>query len=141
MADWCSAPVEIGPGSAFSPLVIGPASVPRVEDFAVAERDPELAVLSVMAHGRKPDAERIGRAALMATLCLSDARQLLYSDLVFAALSDAARVALEDIMARGTYEFQSEFAKKHQAKGRAEGEAAGEAKGEARGRAEGSAVL
>jgi hypothetical protein len=43
--------------------------------------------------------------------------------LVFAALSEAARVALEELMAGGTYEFQSDFAKKHQAKGRAEGEA------------------
>ncbi len=34
-------------------------------------------------------------------------------------------------MAGGTYEFQSDFAKKHQAKGRAEGEAKGEAKGRA----------
>jgi hypothetical protein len=54
---------------------------------------------------------------------LSDERQVLYSDLVFAALSEAARAALEDLMAGGTYEFQSDFAKKHPAKGRAEGEA------------------
>jgi hypothetical protein len=52
---------------------------------------------------------------------------MLYSDLVYAALSQAARTALEDLMADGTYEFQSEFAKKHQAKGRAEGHAAGRA--------------
>jgi hypothetical protein len=34
---------------------------------------------------------------------------------------------LEELMAGGNYEFQSEFAKKHQAKGRAEGEAKGRA--------------
>jgi hypothetical protein len=54
----------------------------------------------------------------------------------FAALSEAARAALEELMAAGTYEFQSEFAKKHQAKGRAEGVAEGQAKGEAKGLAE-----
>jgi hypothetical protein len=48
---------------------------------------------------------------------------VLYSDLVFAALSDAARAALEERMASGNYQFQSDFAKKHQAKGRAEGQA------------------
>jgi hypothetical protein len=36
---------------------------------------------------------------------------------------------LEELMASGNYEFQSDFAKKHQAQGRAEGEAKGEAKG------------
>jgi hypothetical protein len=41
------------------------------------------------------------------------------------------RLRMEDLMAGGTYEFQSDFAKKHQAKGRAEGEAKGEAKGRA----------
>jgi len=125
VARWCRQPIDVGPGSSLSPLVIGPASVPVVDDVAAAERDPELAVLSVIAHGDEAHAEVLGRAALLATLRLSDERQVLYSDLVFAALSEAARAALEDLMAGGTYEFQSEFAKKHQAKGRAEGEAKG----------------
>jgi len=129
VARWCRQPIDVGPGSSLSPLVIGPASVPVIDDVAAAERDPELAVLSVIAHGDTAHAEVLGRAALLATLRLSDERQVLYSDLVFAALSEAARAALEDLMAGGTYEFQSEFAKKHQAKGRAEGEAKGEAKG------------
>ena len=80
-------------------------------------------MLSCIAHGNEAHAEVLGRAALLATLRLSDERQVLYSDLVFAALSEAARAALEDLMAGGTYEFQSDFAKKHQAKGRAEGRA------------------
>jgi hypothetical protein len=132
MARWCREPIELGPGNVFSPLVLGPASVPVIDDVAAAERDPELAVLSVIAHGNEAHAEVLGRAALLATLRLSDERQVLYSDLVFAALSDAARAALEDLMAGGTYEFQSEFAKKHQAKGRAEGRAEGHAEGEAK---------
>jgi hypothetical protein len=107
-------------GNVFSPLVLGPASVPVIDDVAAAERDPELAVLSCIAHGNEAHAEVLGRAALLATLRLSDERQVLCSDLVFAALSEAARAALEDLMAGGTYEFQSDFAKKHQAKGRAE---------------------
>jgi hypothetical protein len=101
--------------------------VPVIDDVAAAERDPELAVLSCIAHGNEAHAEVLGRAALLATLRLSDDRQVLYSDLVFAALSEAARAALEDLMASGNYEFQSDFAKKHQAQGRAEGEARGRA--------------
>ena len=112
---------RLGPGGALTPLVIGPASVPVVEDIALAERDPELAVLSVMAHGHEPRAEVLARIALTAAAHLSDDRAVLYSDLIFAALSEAARAALEDLMATGTYVFQSDFAKKHQAKGRDEG--------------------
>ena len=127
VADWCRVPIDLGPGATLAPLVVGPASVPVVDDAAIAERDPELAILSVLAHGQEPGAEAIGRAALMAALGLSDERQVVYSDLIFAALSQAARAALEDLMASGGYEFQSEFAKKHQAKRRAEGKAEGRA--------------
>jgi hypothetical protein len=123
VAHWFGKPIDVGPGSTFVPLVIGPASVPVIDDVAAAERDPELAVLSVIAHGGEPHAEVLGRAALQATLRLADDRQVLYSDLVLAALSGAARAALEKLMADGSYEFQSDFAKKHQAKGRAEGRA------------------
>ena len=119
MARWSREPIELGPGNVFRALVVGPASVPVIDDVAVAERDPELAVLSCIAHGNEAHAEVLGRAALLATLRLSDERQVLYSDLVFAALSEAARAALEDLMAGGTYEFQSDFAKKHQARGEA----------------------
>jgi hypothetical protein len=119
MARWCRKPIDMGPGNTFLPLVIGPSSVPVIDDAAVAERDPELAILSVMAHGHEARAEVLGRAALLGMLRLSDERQVLYSDLVFAALSEAARAAPEDLMASGNYEFQSDFAKKHQARGEA----------------------
>ena len=97
----------------------------------VAERDPELAVLSVMAHGHEPRAEVIGQAALAAALHLSDDRAVLYSDLIYAALSEAAKAALENLMAAGTYVVQSEFAKKHQATGRVEGRVEGRIEGRA----------
>ncbi len=48
---------------------------------------------------------------------------MLYWDLILAALSQAARAALEELMAGGTYEYQSDFARKYVAKGRAEGHA------------------
>ncbi len=54
-------------------------------------------------------------------------RARLYSDLIYAALSEAAKAALEDLMATGTYVIQSEFAKKHQAAGRVEGRIEGRA--------------
>ncbi len=66
---------------------------------------------------------------------LDDDRALLYSDLVLASLSGAARIALEELMANGNYVYQSDFAKKHQAHGRAEGRAEGKAEGKAEGEA------
>jgi hypothetical protein len=133
VANWCRKPIEIGPGNVFVPLVIGPASVPIVADVAAAERDPELVVLSVMAHGQEEaHAEALGRTALWAIQHLPEDRHALYSDLILAAVSKAVRAALEELMASGNYEFQSDFVKKFLAKGRSEGEAKGEAKGEGR---------
>jgi hypothetical protein len=123
MARWCRESIELGPGNVFRALVVGPASVPIIDDVAVAERDPELAVLSALAHGEGIHAEQVGRAALLATLRLSSERQLLYSDLILAAVSEAARTELEKLMTSGNYEFQSDFAKKYLAKGEATGEA------------------
>jgi hypothetical protein len=105
-----------------------------VTDPEAALRDPELAVLSAMAHGHAP-AEQVlpvALAALAAAAGYTDERALLSSDLVMAALSHAARIALEELMRTEGYQYQSDFARHHQALGRAEGEAKGEAKGEAR---------
>jgi hypothetical protein len=125
MARWSREPIAIGPGNVFCPLVVGPSSVPVVEDVAVAEADPELAILSVLAHADGSHAEPVGRAALVATLRLSGERQLLYCDLILAAVSKATRAALEELMAGGTYEFQSDLFKNHLAKAAASGEAKG----------------
>jgi hypothetical protein len=125
----------------WEPLVIGPAAVPVVRDVAAAVRDPELAVLSAMAHGGgEPGvAVEIALAALAAAAGLDEDRALLYSDLVRVSLGEAARAAFEDLMANGNYEYQSEFAKTHEAIGMAKGQAIGEARGEAIGEA--AAVL
>ena len=64
--------------------------------------------------------DAIGRAALEATRGLADERVLLYSDLIYTSLSEANRKAMEELMAAGKYEYQSDFAKTHQALGRAE---------------------
>ena len=135
MARWAREPMVLGPGNVFQALVVGPSAVPVIEDVAVAERDPEMAILSALAHGQGPHAEQIGRAALLATLHLSSESQLLYCDLVLTAVSEAARAALEKLMTSGNYEFQSDFVRKLIAKGEAAGEVKGEAKGEAKGRA------
>jgi hypothetical protein len=132
VATWASSPIATGhPGWTLTPLVLGPTTVPIVRDDHEATRAPELAVLSVMAHGHEPDAVAIAQAALGAARGLEDERAKLYADLVLLSVDHAARAILEALMASGTYEYQSDFARRYVAQGRAEGEAQGEARGRA----------
>ena len=128
IAAWSSRPIPLGqPGSVFTPLVVGPGTVPEITAEAAAA--PELAVLSVLAHGQEESAEAIGKAALAAAARLDDARAALYADLTLGMVHEAAKKALEAMMASGNYEYQSEFARKYFGQGRAEGEARGKALG------------
>lgn len=110
VARWAASPIHLGAGSVFRPLVLGPDAVPVVVDRARAKSEPELAVLSVMAHGQG-DVDRavevaLAAAAGVATVSDPD-RQMLYSDLIQTALSEAARKAFT-MLPKG-YEFQSEI--------------------------------
>jgi hypothetical protein len=138
-ARWARKSIDLGGANRFTPLVLGPSGVPEVTDCAQALVDPELAVLSAMAHGRDADTQKsvqIALAAQLASRGLDEDRSKLYFDLVFNALSEAARRALQT-MDLAKYEYQSDFAKRYVAQGQAEGEARGEARGEAKGRAQG----
>ncbi len=117
------------------PLVLGPAGVPEVTDEAMALADPELAVLSAMAHGKDVDgqkAARIALAAQIASLGLDDDRARLYFDLVLNSLSEAAKSELRT-MDPAKYEFQSDFAKKYIAIGTQEGKREGTLEGQLKG--------
>jgi hypothetical protein len=125
VARWAHAPIELGAGSRFLPLAIGPVGMPRITDPEQARREPELSVLSAMAHGRGEVevAIQLATSALAASAGLDDARSVLYFDLVMASLGPAARKALMS-MDPAKYEFQSEFAKRYIGIGKAEGRAA-----------------
>jgi hypothetical protein len=131
VANWCSQPIEIGNGAVFTPAVLSSAEIPVVTDHATARANPELAVLSVIAHGNDEldRALAVGQAGLSVVEALEklDAeRAVIYFDLIRAALSDAARKAI-DAMISQKYEFQSDFALRYIAEGKAEGEAKGRA--------------
>jgi len=115
-----------------TPLVLGPSAIPVVRDPDEARREPELAVLSAIAHGHDSDSDnaaRIAMSALVACLDLDDGRAMFYADVIRQALGEAARAALEALMQDPQHrEFKSDFARKYVALGRAEGEAKGEAK-------------
>jgi hypothetical protein len=142
-ARWASQPIELGGGNVFRPLVLGPSGVPAITDEARARADPELAVLSAMAHGRDADAgtaARIASAAVEASLGLDADRAKLYFDLAVAWLSKAARRELR-AMDPAKYEYQSEWVRQWLAEGKAEGRAEGKAEGKAEGELAGRAKL
>ena len=138
VARWADQPIELGNGT-FAPCVIGPQGIPQVTDRDQAMREPQLAVLSVVAHGKRDvaTAMSIARAAIDASRPLPEEQRVLYSALIEKALSEAARKALE--MEPQIKQFFSEAHQRSYAKGEAEGEAKGEAKGLAKGLAKGKA--
>ena len=130
IAAWCAEPIEIAPGFVLRPTVLGPSSVPRVVDLDFAARHVELTVLSALAHaGADEPPASTAQIALAALHALAEGGQIDqdlradYADVLWSALSAAARRALEGLMSTATREYQSEFAREYFAKGRAEGEA------------------
>lgn len=121
-ARWAAKRVDLGGGNRFAPLVLGPSGVPEIVDESMARADPELAVLSAMAHGKDADtskAVQIAVAAQRASLGLDPDRSRLYFDLVLLSLSEAARRELQT-MDPAKYEYQSDFARRYVAQGRAD---------------------
>lgn len=109
VARWAAQRVEMGGIYHFTPYVLGPSQVPQIADEARARENPELAVLSAMAHGRDADPERaveIALAAQGASVSLDLDRKKIYLDLILNSLGEAARAALKKMDAR-TYEYQS----------------------------------
>jgi Arc/MetJ-type ribon-helix-helix transcriptional regulator len=127
VARWCARPIELGhPGFVLRPLVLGPEAIPVIVDEQAAREDPELAVLSAMAHGRQEVGAAIARAVLGAAQGLDDERCSFYVDLTMASLSAAVRQSLEELMKSGKYEYQTEFVRKLMAQGLEQGRQEGE---------------
>jgi len=142
-ARWAARKIDLGGGSQYRPLVVGPDGIPKVTDRRHARREPQLAMLSVMAHGRGEvkTAAAIGGAAVRAILPFPEEQRLLYSLLIQANLSKAARKALE--MQPETVYFFNEAQRRNFERGVAKGRAEAEAEAKAEGKAEalGQAVL
>jgi len=123
VARWASQPIDLGDGMIFRPRVIGPEGIPQVTDGDRALREPQLAVLSVVAHGGGDVdvAVSVARAAVNAVLPLPEEQRLLYSALIERALSEAARKALA--MEPQIEKFFSDAHRRSYDRGKAEGRA------------------
>ncbi|MEP7244125.1 MAG: DUF4351 domain-containing protein [Gammaproteobacteria bacterium] len=133
VARWAARCVDLGGFHHFTPYVLGPSGVPEITDPAQACNNPELSVLSAMAHGRDSNTERaieIALAAQRASAGLDADRSKIYCDLIMSSPGEAARQALEK-MDPQKYEYQSDFARRYIALGRTEGRLEGETQGRA----------
>lgn len=130
VARWARRPIELGPGATVTPIVVGPDELPHVRDIAIARSAPDLAILSVLAHGRADPhtALEIAKATWSTLRPNDDERAMLYFDMAVAALGNAA---FEELMLPPNYQFQSEFARTYFSRGKAAGVAEGTAIGKA----------
>jgi hypothetical protein len=128
VAKWCSAPIAIGPpGSMLTPVALGPDDVPIVTDPDFARQNPELAVLSALAHGDLPDPIPVFEALLAGLDDADPVQAETYTDVVFAGLSKTARQCLEGFMSTTSHRYRSDFARRYFDQGKAEGKAEGKA--------------
>lgn len=129
VARWARRTIELGGDNRFRPWVLSPSGVPEITDGARAKEDPELAVLSAVAHGSDANVDRTVQIALAAEAALLDLdaeRSTMYSDMLFSALSEAANRVLR-AMNPSRYEYKTEFARRYYGQGLTEGEIKGRA--------------
>jgi hypothetical protein len=125
VARWAAQPISLGhPDFTLTPLVLGPDLVPVVgEERGAAE--PELAVLSAVAHWAGPEREVAFQGLMAGLRRLGRDRAHLYAEVVAAAVeSPYALSRLRELfMSLETMEPQSEIFRPHSLRGKAEGEA------------------
>ncbi|HVG57942.1 MAG TPA: hypothetical protein VNA24_05265 [Hyalangium sp.] len=139
VARWCAKPIHLGhPGFVLQPLVVGPEAIPVLQGQQEKGQSAEMAVLSVLAHGKDAKlAPGLFEAVVSTVRGLEEERGTFYVDLALSAFGAAARSALEELMRSSIYEYQSEFARKYVAQGLRQGREEGREEGLQQGREEG----
>jgi hypothetical protein len=97
VAAWARRPIRIGPDNELRVHVIGPAEIPIVTDLEVAAANPQLALLSALAHGNEPEVGLpVVKAAIMALKKVDKPDGPLYLHLIHRALEGPMRRALKE---------------------------------------------
>ncbi len=104
VAAWAAEKIDLGLGlGSIQPLVLGPSIVPEVTSETEAKEETELAVLSAVAHGNGPNGLAVVLAALAGLGQLDREHAAVYFKIVYNALREPMRKALElKIMERQT---------------------------------------
>jgi hypothetical protein len=126
VAAWAARPIALGlPGDTIQPRVLGPPELPRVTDRAEVIQQPEIAVLSAMAHGNEPDGLKVVMAVLAGLVAFDDAATKMYRRLIYATFGEALRRKVAEMIMNPTEEFELPFERELremcEAKGRTEG--------------------
>ncbi|KYF91491.1 hypothetical protein BE17_48560 [Sorangium cellulosum] len=110
VAAWAAQKIDLGLGlGTLQPLVLGPAIVPEVTDQAEAEKETELAVLSAASHGNGPNGLAVVQAALGALGRFDHEHAAVYFQIVYNALRDPMRRALEALIMERQTEGKATF--------------------------------
>lgn len=138
-ATWASEPSDLGGSVLYRPLVIGPQGIPIVDDVERAMHEPQLAVLSAMAHGKGDvtTATAVAIAASTAVSTLPEEQRVVYMALIYSALGEAAREGFKSMhpnqrLVKLLMETEGNFMYDAHQELKAEGAAKGEAKGTAK---------
>jgi hypothetical protein len=132
VAAWARRPIATGhPGFDLSPTVLSGAEIPRITNPREAARAPELAMLSVLAHGHEPDALAVATAALGAARVLDRERAADYHELIWMSVAKPLRRKLEEKMRLGNREYITPISRPWIEQGRAQGRAEGRVEGRA----------
>ncbi|MDC0679554.1 hypothetical protein [Sorangium atrum] len=110
VAAWAAQRIDLGLGlGTLQPLVLGPASVPEVTDQAEAEKETELAILSAVAHGNGPNGLAVVQIALAALGRFDHEHAAAYFQIVYNALREPMRRALEALIMERQTEGKATF--------------------------------
>jgi hypothetical protein len=110
VAAWCAEPIDVGLGlTTTRPLVVGPAVVPRMTEPAGAEREPELAILSAVAHGNSPGGLAVVTVALGVVGRLDQQHAAVYFHIIYNALREPMQRALEALVMERQTEGKAVF--------------------------------
>jgi hypothetical protein len=135
VAEYYAQPIDSGlTGYRPRAMVLGPGDIPAITDPHEAAAHPELAAMSVMAHGH----DRKVLEAFVAALAEVPADHApKYYDYSLSMSSPAVRRLLEEIMTSTAWPLYSSFAREHYGRGFEEGTAKGKIEGKAEGKIEG----
>lgn len=99
MAAWAAEAIDLGLGlSTVRALVLGPKIVPEVTDRERAVHEPELAIISAVAHGNGPNGLAVLEAAHSALRRLDREHAAVYFQIVYDVLREPLRRVLETLI-------------------------------------------
>ncbi|SDK11846.1 hypothetical protein [Nonomuraea jiangxiensis] len=126
VAAWASQPIVTSlPGYVLHPLVVGPDQITIFSDPSEAADCLELAVLSVVAHGKDRE---VVETFLSALSKVDEDHGAQYHEYAYCLASADVRQVMEEIMSSATWPVYSPFAREHFTNGRAAGLSEGKAR-------------